>query len=399
MNIRQQFVFFTKIPVLGLALLAVCLLLALIPLTLFLSVSRQDSQITEGPVIETNTVSEPITVGVILVNAAESYGWVGGDYAETAINGSRVIVFDNLNTRPGVRLQDVVSGMLERGAHTIFIAPGYVAGSGEIRVDEQYPNVVFITNLAARADVEALLPTLALLPSAGGVVPVVETAQPQTTSSTKDRGPVNVLIALVIVVLVSALFMSSRWRSLTLRPDPKSGKKKRTRAGLHGKALAIEEIARGRATNFEVLGELPPLVHEFSTFVNGDTHFDESFAIELDNGTFLGQCGMGPSEAISRYDREKIAAFEVWLFDKNDIKTVTTVLLSEHAYDDPTLKAKLQSTGDLLLAEPDATAVMETKALRVQMRVLDMQYGFSDTLPQRSFFEHIVVEIAAWQKV
>ncbi len=338
---------------------------------------------------------------MILVNAADRYGWAGGDYAETSINGSRVIVFDNLNAsaRPDVRLQDVVGGMIERGAHTIFIAPGYVAGSSEIRVDEQYPNVVFITNLAARAEVEALLPTLALPASAGGVVPAAEVTQPQTTSSTKDRGPVNVLIALVIVALISALFMSSRWRNLTLRPDPKSGKKKRTRAGLHGKALAIEEAARGRATNFEVLGELPPLVHEFSTFVNGDTHFDESFAIELDNGTFLGQCGMGPSEAISRYDREKIAAFEVWLFDKNDLKTVTTVLLSEHAYDDPTLKAKLHSKGDLLLAEPDAAAVLETKSLRVQMRVLDMQYGFSDTLPPRSFFEHIVVEIAAWQKV
>ena len=34
----------------------------------------------------------------------------------------------------------------------------------------------------------------------------------------------------------------------------------------------------------------------------------------------------------------------------------------------------------------------------VQARVLDMQYGFSDTLPQRSFFEHLVVEFAVWQK-
>ncbi len=384
-------------PLILIVLLVVCLF-GLIPL-LFLSSSRQESQVST--VVDTNAPVEAgsITVGVILVNAADRYGWVGGDYAETDINGSRVIVFDNLTARPDTRLQDVVSGMIERGAHTIFIAPGYVAGSGEIRVDEQYPNVVFIMNIAARAEVEALLPTLAVQASASGVVPAAEVTQPQTTSSTKDRGPVNVLIALVVVVLISALFMSSRWRNLTLRPDPKSGKKKRTRAGLHGKALAIEEAARGRATNFEVLGELPPLVHEFSTFVNGDTHFDESFAIELDNGTFLGQCGMGPSEAISRYDREKIAAFEVWLFDKNDLKTVTTVLMSEHAYDDPTLKAKLHSKGELLLAEPDAAAVLETKSLRVQMRVLDMQYGFSDTLPQRSFFEHIVVEIAAWQKV
>jgi len=212
-------------------LLVVCLF-GLIPL-LFLSTSRQETHVSS--VVQSSVPAEagPITVGVILVNTADRYGWAGGDYTETSVNGSRVIVFDNLNAsaRPDIRLQDVVGGMIERGAHTIFIAPGYVAGSGEIRVDEQYPNVVFITNLAARAEVEALLPTLALSTFDGGSVPAVGATQPQTASSTKDRGPVNVLIALVIVVLISALFMSSRWRNLTLRPDPKSGKKKRTRAG------------------------------------------------------------------------------------------------------------------------------------------------------------------------
>jgi hypothetical protein len=77
---------------------------------------------------------------------------------------------------------------------------------------------------------------------------------------------------------------------------------------------------------------------------------------------------------------------------------VSAVLMSEHAYDDPTLKTRLQSKGDLVLTEQDAAAMLETKTLRAQVRVLDMQYGFSDTLPPRSFFEHIVVEIAAWQK-
>ena len=79
-------------------------------------------------------------------------------------------------------------------------------------------------------------------------------------------------------------------------------------------------------------------------------------------------------------------------------RTVTHVLLSEHAFDDKALQAKLQTKGELLLAEPDMITTLETKTLRVQVRVLDMQYGFSDTLPPRSFFEHLVVEIAVWQK-
>ena len=32
---------------------------------------------------------------------------------------------------------------------------------------------------------------------------------------------------------------------------------------------------------------------------------------------------------------KKVAALEIWLFDKNDIKTATKVLMSEHAYNDP----------------------------------------------------------------
>jgi hypothetical protein len=379
-----------------LVVLVICLL-GIIPPLLFMSVSRQESSVSSVVEITTAVQTGPITVGVILVNAAADYGWVSGDYAETTVSGDRVIVYDNLNARPDVQMQDVVSGMLERGARAIFISPGDTAANGDIQVGAQYPNVVFITNLAARAEVEALLPALALSASAAEPAAVVAPAgQSSTTSSATSHGPALVLAAIIILMLAVVVVGITRWRSMTTR---QSAKKKRARAGLHGKALAIEDAARARATDYAALGETPPLVHELSTYVNGDIHFDESFAIELDNGTFLGQCGMGPSETISRYDREKIAAFEVWLFDKTSAQTVTAVLMSEHAYDDPALKPKLQSKGELVLAEQDAAALLETGSLRVQVRVLDMQYGFSDTLPPRSFFEHIVVEIAAWQKV
>jgi hypothetical protein len=35
--------------------------------------------------------------------------------------------------------------------------------------------------------------------------------------------------------------------------------------------------------------------------------------------------------------------------------------------------------------------------LRLRARVLDVQYGFADTLPMGSFFDHLAVEIAVWQ--
>jgi hypothetical protein len=291
--------------------------------------------------------------------------------------------------------------MVGRGAQYIFVSAAYTSTEDELGVTETYPNTVFIMNLATRADVETLLGALPFTASDIGQIPAAAAPTPASAAEPEERPsggfPVS-LVVIGVILLGVAWALTSWWNSsFRLFPQSSDAKKKRARAGTHGKALAIEDIARARMTNFEVIGEPAPVIHRLSTYVNGDTHFDESFPIE--NGKmFLGECGVGPSEAVNRYDREKIAAFEVWVFDKNDTNTCTRVLLSEHAYHSEALRAKLQTKGDLVLAEPDAIITLETKTLRVRARVLDMQYGFSDTLPQRSFFEHLVVEIAVWQK-
>ena len=48
-------------------------------------------------------------------------------------------------------------------------------------------------------------------------------------------------------------------------------------------------------------------------------------------GEFLGECGMGISDATGIGDADQVTAFEVWLFDKNDIQTVTKEVMSAHA--------------------------------------------------------------------
>ncbi|MFN3928440.1 MAG: hypothetical protein ACK4OK_02260, partial [Thermoflexus sp.] len=86
----------------------------------------------------------------------------------------------------------------------------------------------------------------------------------------------------------------------------------------------------------------PPLSQHQVTYKLGDDHFDLSFPIELPNGEFLGEYGVGISETIGVGDPAKVTAFEIWLFDKNDIKTVTKVLASEYAYRDTGLQARLR---------------------------------------------------------
>ncbi|HEY4689775.1 MAG TPA: hypothetical protein VIK33_10715 [Anaerolineae bacterium] len=155
--------------------------------------------------------------------------------------------------------------------------------------------------------------------------------------------------------------------------------------------------ARARVTGVTTWpGEAEPPLREFMMkYEIGDDRFDLSHAIETANESFLGECGMGISETIGTPNPNKVTAFEVWVFDKNDIRTVTSVLMSEHAYSDPTLKAKLATKGDLVLAEPSAIVTLETATLRVRAKVIEMEYG-SGQLPVHSYFNRLHVALAAW---
>ncbi len=320
------------------------------------------------------------SVGVILTGPASDYGWgeTGGDYATTTIDGVAVIVFDRLNEtdRPGVTLASVEAAMQARGARYVWVG---------------------LTR-------QAVGPLLAALPPDAAEVAVVPTAPadlPKTSSGSAKKGGLSIATFVILgAVGLIGLTFAAWWNSDLRRMKSKSskGKKRQMGTGAHAKALAIERAVESRATNFAALGEQLPLVHKLSTYVFGDYHFDESFSIELPNGEFLGECGLGLTTPISRVDATRITALEVWVFDKNDIRTCTHVIASQHAFHDPALRGKLDPKGPVIQADLDAITVLETRTLRLQARILDMQYGFSDTLPPASYFEHLVVEIAVWQK-
>jgi hypothetical protein len=141
----------------------------------------------------------------------------------------------------------------------------------------------------------------------------------------------------------------------------------------------------------------PPVAQFMTTYVLGDDLYDDSFSIDAPDGSFLGECGMGISETIGVGDPKKVMAFEVWLFDKNDIRTVTKVLMSEHAFRDEALKSRLAAKGEPVLVTPGDVVSMETAALVVTARVVDMAYG-GGALPPNSFFERLTIELAAFSK-
>lgn len=140
-----------------------------------------------------------------------------------------------------------------------------------------------------------------------------------------------------------------------------------------------------------------PLAQFMTTYRQGDDLYDDSFSIDSINGEFLGECGVGIAETIGVGEPKKVTALEVWLFDKNDIQTVTKVLLSEHANNDQAIRQRLLSKGEPVLVEPGMRFVMETASLQLEARVIDLVYA-RGPLPENSYFSRLTLEISVWSK-
>jgi len=145
-----------------------------------------------------------------------------------------------------------------------------------------------------------------------------------------------------------------------------------------------------QAAQPEDVGE--PLGHFIARYTLGQDSYDQSFPIESPSGEFLGECGMGISEIVNAGPPANITAFEAWLFDKNDIRTLTKVLMSKYAYDDDALRAKLAPKGEAILVEPGKAIVLETATLRVDAEISEIEYG-NEAAPPQSYFTRLTLSL------
>jgi hypothetical protein len=205
----------------------------------------------------------------------------------------------------------------------------------------------------------------------------------------EEGGGANVTLLLVMclvtVVLAGALaayFLLRQGRSSTV---------------VSPAAQAQEVSSQVERTDYAALGQETPMSQFMTTYLQGDDLFDDSFSIDSPAGEFLGECGVGISESIGVGEPKQVTAFEIWLFDKNDIQTVTKVLMSSHAFSDESLRQRLAAKGEPFQADPGSEMVLDTATLRLVARVVDMSYG-GGAMPAGSYFERITLELAVWQK-
>jgi hypothetical protein len=214
----------------------------------------------------------------------------------------------------------------------------------------------------------------------------VESATTPATGGTASSA-VTIAIILGALLAVAAVAAAAFW---LLRGGHRTGE-------ITPAQQAADASRAVEKTDYVAMGEAPPVAQYVTTYVIGDDLFDDSFSIDSPSGEFLGECGVGISETIGVGDPKKVTAFEVWMFDKNDIQTVTKVLMSPHAFNDPSFRSKLEAKGELIPVQPQKQVVLETQTLQMIATVSDMQYG-QGALPDGSYFDRITLELAIWAK-
>jgi len=248
----------------------------------------------------------------------------------------------------------------------------------DVRKDPKGLNPAMIDAFAAAVGASAQAPGATQAPSSGG--------------AEAESGANNTLlfVAIGVMCLVTIAVGGALVYFLFIKGN--SGPTKVT------PAMQAQQAARqAQTTDYAALGEEPPMAQFMASYKVGDDLFDESYSIDSATGEFMGECGVGISETIGVGDPKKVTAFEVWLFDKNDIQTVTRVLLSAHAFADEATKTRLKAKGDVEMAEVGKQVVLETQTLQLVARVVELTYG-EGALPEKSFFDQFMLELAIWPK-
>ena len=237
----------------------------------------------------------------------------------------------------------------------------------------------------------------ATLPAgATAAVPGATAALPDAQASDGGSGllPTLLLGLLLVLLLLAIFYVWNRRRALMEGAGDDDLE--------YSEGATGQKSARGAARPAAAAAAREPMavpIARFRTaYTRGHDTYDDSFSIENANGDFLGECGVGISETLGATTPKNVTALEVWLFDKNDIRTITKVIMSDHAFFDEALKAKLAPKGEPVLARENETIVLETATLIINAEITEMDYGDSSDMPDASYFERFTIELSAWAK-
>ena len=215
--------------------------------------------------------------------------------------------------------------------------------------------------------------------------------------------PIGMLLLLALVLIAAIIIGWLIFRRLRSEAPSKRAKLVSTVPTTEAdEAVVVPTISRaaGGARPVEKTawpGESrPPLTQFATTYAFGDDRYDMSTPIETAGADFQGECGVGISEIIGSGTPEKVTALELWVFDKNDTRTITKVLMSDYAYNDAGIRNKLASKGDAVLVKKGDIIDLKTPTLKINARVAELIYGGGS--PGNSYFQQLTLEVATWSE-
>lgn len=138
------------------------------------------------------------------------------------------------------------------------------------------------------------------------------------------------------------------------------------------------------------------LIHYQSVYRIGNDMYDEVFSIDQGDN-FRGECGISIGETLNNTEPKAVTAFEVWLFDKDDIHTATWYLMSDFALDNEGISNRLEQRGKCDRIRKHDVYVLETETLAVEIKVLELEYG-TEMEEKNSYFTNVVFDVIARQK-
>ena len=138
------------------------------------------------------------------------------------------------------------------------------------------------------------------------------------------------------------------------------------------------------------------LIHYQSVYRIGNDMYDEVFSIDQGDN-FRGECGISIGETLNNTEPKAVTAFEVWLFDKDDIHTATWYLMSDFALDNEGISKRLEQRGKCDRIRKHDIYVLETETLIVEIKVLELEYG-TEMEEKNSYFTNVVFDVIARQK-
>ena len=257
--------------------------------------------------------------------------------------------------------------------------------------------------LSAVDDPVAIVRSLGI--SDAGFLPLVERAQLTSMEAPPAptlQGDVEPFVAGPAVMVLGAVALTLIYR-LFLQPTVVAGARAmwQKRPGTVSMPSVSSHIRR-RVTESVEGGDSEggqPVLRQLAVFRSSSPDFDDSWEIQAEDKAFLGECGITTAETGLQEGAARVSALEAWLFDKDDpVRSMTTIFATGFIVNDPTARAQMETRGNIVPLEPGATAYLETNALRLRVKVIDVVWGALGASPSSSFLESATTEIAVWHK-